>query len=167
MTRRYAFFGLAVALLGILNLWQWQPLGSGKEEPQATVRADFRVEDFQLKMAPITIQPDGRARDLFHAPLPVPPAAIKKVETPPPPPKTTEQLAEEAARAELAQIKLVGVVFRGDRGEAFLVVRDQLHMVRAGEKIGGRFHVEAIRQDSIQVKDPVTQVSGQIPISGK
>ncbi len=95
-----------------------------------------------------------------------------KVEAPPPappgpPPKTPEQLAEEAARAELGQFKLVGVVFRRDKGQAFLVKGEQLYMVHAGEKVGERFRVEAIRADGVQLNDPATRVNGQIPVSGK
>jgi Tfp pilus assembly protein PilP len=94
--------------------------------------------------------------------------AKPKAQTPPPPPpKTPEQLEEEAARAELTQIKLVGVVFRGDKGQAFLVKGDQTYMVSVGEKVGDRFTVDAVTSDSVQLKDPRTSVSGQIPISGK
>ena len=52
-------------------------------------------------------------RNLFQPRLPAPAVPVRKkvepkVEAPPPPPaKTPEQLAEEAARAELGQIKLV------------------------------------------------------------
>ncbi|MGH8720990.1 MAG: hypothetical protein ACREU4_03330, partial [Burkholderiales bacterium] len=84
-----------------------------------------------------------------------------------PPPKTPEQLAEEAARDELRQLKLVGVVFRGGKGQAFVVKGDQAYMVHAGEKVGERFRVEAIAPDGIQLLDPASRVNGQIPVSGK
>jgi hypothetical protein len=59
------------------------------------------------------------------------------------------------------------VVFRGERGQAFLVKGDQLYMVQTGGKVGERFQVESIRPDGIQLKDPATRVTGSIPVSGK
>jgi hypothetical protein len=59
------------------------------------------------------------------------------------------------------------VVFRGEKGQAFLVKGDQLYMVNAGGKVGERFLVEAIGPDSIQLKDPGSRVLGQISVSGK
>jgi Tfp pilus assembly protein PilP len=127
----------------------------------------FRTEDFQLNASPPSVDKSTRAaRDLFQPKVVV--VARPKVQTPPPPPpKTPEQLEEEAARAELTQIKLVGVVFRGDKGQAFLVKGDQTYMVSVGEKVGDRFTVDAVTADSVQLKDPRTSVSGQIPVSGK
>jgi hypothetical protein len=172
--RRYIFLVLATALLGALNLWRWTaPAVKGRERPAAAERG-LRAEDLQLRVGLATADVPHAARDLFRMRLPPPPPAppkpveVKAEEPPPgPPPKTPEQIAEEAARAELAQIKLVGVVFRGPRGQAFLVKGDQLYMVQAGGKIGERFQVESIRADSIQLKDPATRVSGSIPVSGK
>jgi hypothetical protein len=170
---RYLFLGVAVFLLAVLNLWQWKaPGGIGRDRSSAPPGA-LRPDDFQLRVGFATAESVRASRNLFQpwrAPLPPP---VKKVEAPPPPPppgpppKTPEELAEEAARAELGQIKLVGVVFRGEKGQAFLVKGEQLYMVHTGGKVGERFQVEAIRPDGIQLKDPATRVNGQIPVSGK
>jgi hypothetical protein len=173
MKRRYLLLGLAVFLLGVLNLWQWKsPEGPGRGRSSAPA-GSLRPDDFQLRVGLAAAESARSGRDLFQMRLPPPPPPpVKVVETkaeppPGPPPKTPEQLAEEAARAELGQIKLVGVVFRGEKGQAFLVKGDQVYMVHAGGRVGERFHVEAIRPDSIQLRDPATRVSGQIPVSGK
>jgi Tfp pilus assembly protein PilP len=124
----------------------------------------FRAEDFRVRVQPLTAAPeDSTRRDPFR---PKSAALAAKADVPVPPPKTPQQLEEEAARAELAQIKLAGVVFRGERREAFIVKGGETLVVHAGEKIGGRFTVEAIAADSVRVKDPATGVTGQIPISG-
>jgi hypothetical protein len=172
MKSRYLFLGVAVLLLVLLNLWQWKsPGGIGRDRSSAPP-GGVRPDDFQLRVGFATAESARASRNLFQPwrpPLPPPP--VKMVEAPPPPPgpppKTPEQLAEEAARAELGQIKLVGVVFRRDKGQAFLVKGEQLYMVQAGEKVGERFRVEAIRADSVQLNDPATRVNGQIPVSGK
>jgi hypothetical protein len=170
---RYLALVAAVLLLAVLNTWQWRSPGETRDERSAIPAGGFRPEDFRLKVGFATPESARISRNLFQPWRPSrPPAPMKKVEAPPPPPpgpppKTPEQLAEEAARAELGQIKLVGVVFRRDKGQAFLVRGEQLYMVHAGEKIGERFRVEAIRADSVQLIDPATHVNGQIPVSGK
>jgi hypothetical protein len=176
MKRRYGFLVAAVAVLLVLNLWQWKaPSGNGNARPRGAAAAGgFRAEDFQLKVGLAMAEPARAARNLFQPklPPPPPPAPVKVVEAQPepppgPPPKSAEEIAEEASRAEIAQIKLVGVVFRGDKGQAFLVKGEQVFMVHTGGKVGDRFQVEAISPDGIQLKDPATRVTGQIPVSGK
>lgn len=178
MNYRHLALGIAVLALAAANLWQW---GTPQEKPAeraAGPAGPFRADDFQLRVGFVAADAAPAARNLFQPKLPPPPPQPKKVEAPAPPPppppvpegpppKTAEQLAEEAAQAELKQIRLVGVVFRGDKGQAFLVKGDQLYMVNAGGKVGERFLVEAIRADSIQLKDPASRVLGQIPVSGK
>jgi hypothetical protein len=169
---RYLLLGLAVLLLVVLNIWQWKPPGGPERDRASASAVGFRADDFQLKVGSASAESQRSGRNLFQPwRRPLPPPQAKKIEPPPappgPPPKTVEQLAEEAARAELGQIKLVGVVFRRDKGQAFLVKGEQLYMVHTGEKVGERFQVEAIRADSVQLKDPATRVNGQIPVSGK
>jgi hypothetical protein len=173
MKHRYLWLAIAILMLGVLNLWQWKaPAGATRERGRAIAGA-VRPDDLQLKVGLAAADSARTSRNLFQPRLPAPVAPARKkvepkVEAPPPPPaKTPEQLAEEAARAELGQIKLVGVVFRGEKGQAFLVKGDQVYMVNTGGKVGERFEVEAIRPDSIQLKDPATRVNGQIPVSGK
>lgn len=173
MKRRYVMMGVAVLLLGVLNFWQWFAPGKNSDKHGRQDRAavapsgSFRPEDFQLAIGSAVTDTARVSRNLFQ-PYRPPAPAVKKVEAPPaPPPKTPEQLAEEAARAELAQIRLIGVVFRGNKGQAYFVKGDQTYMVQTGEKVGDRFLVEGIRPESVQLKDPATQVSGQIQVSGK
>jgi hypothetical protein len=173
--RRYLVLVLAIALLGVLNAWHWAPAGGPARERTAAGPGGVRAEDLRLRVGLATGEPSRSTRDLFRMRLPPPPpapppepVAVKVIEPPPgPPPKTPEQLAEEAARAELGQLRLVGVVFRGEKGQAFLVKGDQLYMVQTGGRVGDRFQVESIAPESIQLKDPATRVTGSIPVSGK
>jgi type IV secretory pathway VirB10-like protein len=175
---RHLALGVVVVALAAANLWQWSPPQEKPRERAAAAASAFRADDFQLRVGFVAPDAPPVARNLFQPRLPPAPPPAKKVEAaappppPPPPPagpppKTAEELAEEAAQAELKQIRLVGVVFRGDKGQAFLVKGDQLYMVNAGGKVGERFLVEAIRADSIQLKDPGSRVLGQISVSGK
>jgi hypothetical protein len=171
MKLRYLLLGLAVLLLAGLNVLRWM---STDKPARARVAANvYAAEDFRLRTGAAAAERDRSSRDLFRPKLPPAPPAPKVVVAPPesppagPPPKTPEQLAEEAARDELRQLKLVGVVFRGGKGQAFVVKGDQAYLVHAGEKVGERFRVEAIAPDGIQLIDPASRVNGQIPVSGK
>jgi hypothetical protein len=170
---RYVALSIGVALLAALNLWRWLPGGAPARDRPAPAASTLRAEDFKLRVGLAAADSGAGSRDLFRMRLPPPPPPPQvievKVEAPPPgpPPKTPEQIAEEAARAEFGQIRLVGVVFRGDQGQAFLVKGDQAYMVQTGGKVGERFQVESIRPDSIQLKDPATRITGSIPVSGK
>ena len=169
MKRQHLLLGGGAALLVALNLWQWLPSGDSPTSPASPRAAGtFQPDDFRLRMtASVPTEPGAGRRDLFQPKRP-PAPPVKKVEAPQaPPPKTPEQLAEEAARAEFAQIKLVGVVFRGKEGQAFLVKGDQVFLAEVGDKVGQRFTVESIGTDKVQLKDSSTNVSGQIPVSGK
>lgn len=155
----------AIALLLGANLWHWWPRGT--EGPRMGPRANevFRAEDFRMRVDLLTEERDEPLRrDPFH---PKSAALLAKTDTMAPPPKTPQQLEEEAARAELAQIKLVGVVVRNDKPQAFLTNGGQTYMVQPGDKVGSRFRVEDIGTDNIRLKDDKTNVAGQVPISGK
>jgi pyruvate/2-oxoglutarate dehydrogenase complex dihydrolipoamide acyltransferase (E2) component len=162
----------AVALLAGLNALRWlspEPPGRSRAAPQA-----YAAEDFRLRTGVAAAGHERSGRDLFRPKLPPPPPAPKVVAAPPPepapagpPPKTPEELAAEAARDELRQLKLVGVVFRGGKGQAYVVKGDQAYLVHAGERVGERFRVEAIAPEGIQLLDPASRVNGQIPVSGK
>ena len=174
MKPRYVALSVGVALLAALNLWRWAPSGAPAAERAAAVASRLRPEDFRLRVGLAAAETAPGSRDLFRmrlppAPPPPPKAVEVRVEEPPPgpPPKTPEQIAEEAARAEFGQIRLVGVVFRGEKGQAFLVKGEQVYMVGTGGRVGERFQVESIRPDSIQLKDPATRITGSIPVSGK
>jgi len=169
MTRRHAFFILAISLLLGINIWYWWPRTreTPRMETSSSVR-HFQIEDFELKTPPGVENKYTRPRrDLFQPKLVAASPSLNRTNSPPaPPPKTPEQLEEEAARAELVQIKLVGVVFRGDRGQAFLTKGDQVYLAFPGEKVGERFTVETVATDTVQLKDSKTNVTGRIPISG-
>ncbi len=166
LSRRQAVLAALTLLLLAVNVAHWWPRGAEGPRMERHPAADgFRPEDFLVRAQPLIEESDGGARrDLFR---PKSALAVAKGSQPPAPVKTPQQLEEEAARAELAQIKLVGVVVRGDKPQAFLTSGTQTYLVHAGDPVGSRFRVEDIGTDNIRLKDAKTNVSGQIPISGK
>jgi hypothetical protein len=172
MKPRHAILGLAVLALAALNALHWAPDGAPEPAAQASA-GSYSAADFRLRTGASAPAAERSARDLFRPKLP-PPAPVIAAPAPPPeppppspPPKSAQEIAEEAARDELKQFRLVGVVLRGGAWQAMVVKGTQVYMVHAGEKIGERFEVKAIAEDSIQLSDPASRVNGQIPVSGK
>jgi Tfp pilus assembly protein PilP len=167
--RQHVLLASGVALLLLLNLRQWLPRSGDTPRAPAARGASFQPDDFRLKTASAPTNREGVSRNLFAPKVVAVP--VKKVELPPPPilppPKTPEQLAEEAARAELAQFKLLGIVFRAEKGQAYIVKGEEVFMAFVGDKVGQRFVVDGITTDSVRLKDANTNVTGQIMVSGK
>jgi hypothetical protein len=169
MNRRYALLALVAATLG-LNVWYWWPAHEGARVGERRAAERWTPESLHVRVAVDAATPPALKRDLFQprmALVKAPPRPAAPPAPAGPPPKTPEQIAEDAARAELAQIKLVGIVFRGEAGEAFLVKGDQVYIVRNGQKVGERFAVESVSADAVALKDPSTRVSGKLSVSGK
>ncbi|MEK7735225.1 MAG: hypothetical protein AAB329_07275 [Pseudomonadota bacterium] len=159
---------LGVVVLLAANLWHWWPRSKtpAARAPEAASRpASIRVEDFRLR-AVVDGSQGGPSRDLFQPKFRPPPVVVKPKEPPPPPPKTPEQLAEEAARAELGHIRLLAVAIRAGRGEAYLSVQGQAQHARVGDKVGARFVVEAITAEGVRIRDPATGVEGNLAVTG-
>lgn len=84
-----------------------------------------------------------------------------------PPAKSPEELAKDAAQAEFARIRCVGVSVRDKRIQAYILNGGDPFLVVTGDKVGSRFVVEKIVSDGVILRDPDTGVGGQIAVSGK
>ena len=170
MNRKRVLMIGAVAVLALLNAWRWL----GDESPQRVSHAPARgpVSASELSVQGVSAAEILPAvRNPFQPKIVVVAAPAVKAPPPPPapilpPPKTAEELEAEAARAELATIKLVGVVFKDNKPQAFLVKGDQMFLAVAGENVAGRFTIDKITEDAVVLSDPKTAVSGRIAISG-
>ena len=124
------------------------------------------LPDFEIRALPAD-PPGPMLRDLFRPKPAAQPVAKGSAKTPEPPPKSLEELEHEAAQAELAQFRCVGVAFRGGRAQAFLVKGGETFLASPGDKVGNRFIVDKIAPDAVSLQDPNTGVAGQIAVSGK
>lgn len=174
-------WGLVVGVLLLLaaNAWRWVAGPATSAAAQST-SSRLHAEDLRLIAAR---RDDGAARqadrNLFQVRAATPgvrpstpvrvvaeaPSAV--VPEPGPPPKSAEQLAEETGHAELNQFRLVGVVFRANRGEAYLVKGDQIHLARRGDRVGERFTVESIDTETVVLKDSRSPLRGTLKVAGK
>lgn len=164
MNRRQILLGALVGLLVATNLIYWWPRSSENPKMTGTTppRERFEAEDFRLRLA--REENIKMHRDLFRPRVVVDPARVTRPSVPPP--KSPEQLAEDAARTELAEYQVAGVVFRGQRGHAYLVRGSQKYLVTDGDRVGERFTVVSIAADAVQLRDPNTNVSGRLPVAG-
>lgn len=183
MMRRSWLASIIVALI-VLNLWRWWP-ADAPAKPSAEARhAAMREQDLRLAVRASAGEPLPRVeRNIFQlrrpspqppkkprqAPLPRPAPAVLPVAQalpPEPPPKTPEEIDAETAQAELAQIKLVGVIFRDAKPRAYFARGDQTYMVSLGDTVE-RFTVTAINAESARLHDPRTLIDRVIPVLGK
>lgn len=174
-------WGLLVGVLLLLaaNVWRWvaDPATSvaALSTPSRLHAEDLRLiaahrndmaarpadrNLFEVRAATPAVRPSTPVRVVAVAPS-------AEVPEPGPPPKSAEQLAEETGHAEFAQIRLVGVVFRANRGEAYLVKGDQIHLARRGDRVGERFTVESIDTESVVLKDSRSALRGTLKVAGK
>ena len=160
---------LVIALLVVLNVWRWWPstkVLTGRAEAPSTT---FRLEDFEVKAQPADSQ-FPFARDLFHPKRIVVAKPVVKVvpdKILEPPVKSPEELAHEAAQAEFAQIRCVGVSVRDKHIQAYLLNGGDPLLVSTGDRVGNRFVAEKIDSDGVVLRDPNTGVGGKIVVSGK
>lgn len=189
MKLRYLALLVIILVLGIANVWTWvgrDEVTSFEQAAGSPIRK-FLASDFEIKgLVPPEGENSNIGRDLFYSLTDKNREAIKgnlrdsggrkgilrdvnveKVLISPVEPQITPDLLEaEAARDDLAKLKYVGVLFHGERGEASVLFAEQHYIVSTGDKLAGRFVVDKITTDAVDVSDPITKVSGQIRISG-
>lgn len=165
---------LAVLILVVLNLWYWWPSATRDSlYSEADLHENIGAADLKTGIIATTEQAGRKnKRNLFY------PVVKKKIAkrakprkitpaVPVLPKKTKEEVARDNARAELASVKLVGVVFRDGKWQAFLTRGEQTYVATTGDKIGERFTVEKITTDAVYLIDPTTGVTGTISLSGQ
>lgn len=175
-------FVLMVA--NVLNRGGWGQANSREEPERGSMAWEFQVSDFQIKDLNLPAEQDGEiGRDLFYPVFEEESEPVKDKTSiaadnenfkqitnadisPPIPQKTPEQLEEEIARSDLANFKYVGSIWRGGQGQALLLNTDKRYFVFSGDKAGSRFVVERITTDAVSLRDPATNVTAQILISG-
>lgn len=180
---RRSWLAAVIVALVALNLWRWWPADAPSRESAEARRAPMGAHDLRLAvrassdaaLPPVernifelrTPAPRVQASPRQARPRPAPAVRQAAQSLPPdPPPKTPEEIEMEAAQAELAQLKLVGVIFRDAKPRAYFAWGDRTYMVSVGEAVA-RFTVTAITAESARLHDPRTRMDRVIPVLGK
>jgi hypothetical protein len=163
--RHYAIYYALIGVLVVANLGRWWLAPAGNRAADAVHSRSFLPEDFRLRVdSPLAL--GASHRDLFHPgnvtagihPVSVRPRA--RIEAPPPAPV-------EMADADLDGLKLLGVVFRGGKGKAYLSLDKESVIALPGETAFGRFLVDSVAEDAVNLRDLKTNTTRRIPVSGK
>ncbi len=176
MNRRYQVYLGVIAFLVLVILGRlWLNSGKvfvGKDTGEAAHGVVFLPEDFRLHVDVHVA--NGPHRDLFQAqggtPLPhtdhARPATVK-VKAATLPPANPAQTGGQPADSALGQFKLLGVVFRGGKGQVYLAFDKDSVMAHAGDTVLGQFAVDRVAVDAVELRDLKTNTIRRIPVSGK
>ncbi len=169
MNGRYRLYYLAIALLVLVNLgrWVWVSLSTGSA-PRG-VQA-FEPGDFQLRLSSPAAQATLR-RDLFQ-PLDAARAVTaseRSVRRPLTQVQTPVPLAPPASPADdrISRLRVLGVVMREGRAQAYLALDKSSAMAYAGDTVFERFVVGRIDVDAVELRSMDGSTLRKIPISGK
>ncbi len=176
MKRKYAIYYVLIAVLAVANIGRWW--FAAKTGGTESVRNQaFLPDDFRLRVD-LPLAQSAPRRDLFQpgslgraaaaraiTPHAVPARVTAKVQAPPPPPPPPSEA--ELAAAEFGKLRLLGVVFRKGKGRAYLAMDKENVIAQAGDTTFGRFVVDQIGEDAVQLTDLKTNTRRRIPVSGK
>lgn len=140
------------------------PIRRGLSSPAAS--SDPLVVFFSRRHEPFP----GVNRDLFRMENPAPkrkPAPVASVAPPLPtvPEKTPEELAAEAARADLSKFRFLGYLTDGDRS-LFLSKEGETFIVKSGDRVLKNYTIKDAGKDYVLLFDTVTQVEVRVELSG-
>jgi len=157
------------------------PRGSVATSPVRAVAAAAAGDPLQVLLGRREEKYPGVVRDLFRMENPVQrpktvaggPAAGAgtaggEQTAPPPPQKTAEEIAAEAARADLSKFRFLGYVSERSAGESslFLSKEGELFIVKSGDKVLKNYMVKATGKDYVVLFDTITRVEVRIELSG-
>lgn len=169
MNRRYAIYLGVIALLALANIarWVWY---SSNGAPASGDKA-FQPEDFRLR---VDIPDEGvQGRNLFLAQGGVSrgearggtPVRLTARATP----AAMKIAAPEPAAPEsgIGKFRLLGVVFHGGKGQAYLALDKENSIASSGDTVFGLYVVEKITVDAVELRDLKSNATRKIPVSGK
>lgn len=169
MSRKHSGYLLVIVMLVLVNAWRWGAFGTAADKHDATHGKTLVAEDFRLHID--ASGPAGPVRDLFRPaggeaakPRVRPVQAVIKAAPPIPPPELATATADSA---DLGKLKLLGVVFRAGKGQAYLAFDKENVIAHSGDTVMGRFAVASIGIDSVDITDLKTNSSRKIPVSGR
>jgi hypothetical protein len=120
-----------------------------EEKYPGMVRDFFRMENPTNRIKPV----------IKTAPTPTVPAS------PPVPEKTPEEIAAEAARADLSKFRFLGYLTEKD-SSLFLSKDGELFIVRSGESVLKNYRVKEAGKEHVVLQDTVTRVEVRVELSG-
>jgi hypothetical protein len=162
---------LVIALLVLANLGRWYFAGLPIEESHTKSEVISATE----LMLNTSLAEGGNVqamqRDLFRIQTrqreKIAAPVLKQVKLHTAPVKTAVQLEQEAAQNDLSRIKLLGVVVRKGKAQAYMSKGTDTFLVYAGDMFANRYKVERVTLDSAEIFDQKVNIRQTIVLSGK
>lgn len=114
------------------------------------------------------------SRDIFRMELPVPKPKLEIRSAPTPtvvmpviPEKTPEQIAAEAARADLSKFRFLGYLTDTDTESSLFLAKDgETFIVHSGDAVLKNYRVKQAGKDFVVLLDTITRVEVKVELSG-
>jgi Tfp pilus assembly protein PilP len=162
---------LVIALLVLANIVRWYIASRPVEE--ATYRSEL-IAPAELMVNSSLAEAEGiqaMHRDLFKIRIrqreQIAKPVMKKVKPLAAPQKTPQQLEFETAQNELSRIKLLGVVVRKGKTQAYISKGTDTYLVYAGDMFANRYKVERVTLELVEIFDEKVNIRQSIALSGK
>jgi len=159
---------IVIALLLLANFARWYFSADRADAP--VVQSAYLAADFRLKAAAVPeMLPVAMHRDLFERSAIQVKRVVKETRSPAPIRQALEQEPAQVAPAqdEMSQIKLLGVVVRGGRAQAYLAYGTSTYLVYDQDTVANRFYVARVAVDSVEMLDQKLNIRKTIPLSGR
>lgn len=185
MKPRRILYSLIVSGLIVLNAWYWglfsgPAMDSGKSPHQekSGALATIRPEMLELLVPDPSGSGSGPAagrRNLFQVKAKPAPRKkrvqrakkpVQKQIDPREEERRKHEIAREAARKNMNRFKLIGVKKTNTEISAFITNGEEARIVHTGDRIEGRIVVDEITLNSISLRDSVSKISQQVPMTG-
>ena len=162
---------LAIALLVLANIGRWYFAGQPGEESDAKVElispAELMVNTSLAEAGSVSamhrdlFQIQTRQREKSAKPV------LKQIKPRTEPEKTPLQIELETAQGDLSRIKLLGVVVRKGKAQAYMSKGTETYLVYAGDMFASRYKAERVALDSVEIFDQKVSIRQTIVLSGK
>jgi Tfp pilus assembly protein PilP len=162
---------LVIALLVLANLGRWYFAGLPSEESNTKSELISAAELVLNASLAEAGKVQTMQRDLFRLQSgqreKIASTASKQVKPRAAPEKTAVQLEQEAAKNELSRIKLLGVVVRKGKAQAYMSKGTDTYLVYAGDSFANRYKVERVTLEFVEIFDQKVNIRQSIVLSGK
>jgi hypothetical protein len=164
----------AVLTLLLANLWRWWPVSQTVPAHPAIATLDPATQTGTGSIAWTWLLSSGSStpavlqRDLFHY-RPLAPESTQErpfvPASPPEPAPPVVPMPQTASIRAMEQFRLVGTALQSRHHIGFVTFDDEIHTVRRGDWIDGRYRVDELDADSLRLTDQGTGTSMMIYLS--
>ena len=170
MKKKQAVIGSVVVALVILNSLQWWPQDDSEMKTASSMSGNIDISPEVLQLSIVlgsSKEKEAVQRNIFtEKRRPIKKLVLKKPKpkpvVKPPPVPSAEELLAQSIKLQLAQYKLMGIIFRGGRPQAFLINGSKTYTVYIGDLIDGKYKIKNISEKDLVLIEENTNISRRI-----